>query len=157
MDRTHYHACSVCGEISATPEHWFLAFQGAAIDKLTIIKWNNRLASAAGMQPACCVAHVRELVVHWMATGSIDHPFARPDSWDGPCRRWNDHRSPWHDIDLRDAVLLSELTADHEGLRRVLNHNPDALRSLLDSLQGTLHAELRNDVAAAECRSALVI
>jgi hypothetical protein len=156
MDQANDHECAVCGEVSSTLEHWFLALQTRA-DKLTIMKWNSRLARADGMQLACCAAHVRELVVHWMATGSIDHPFARAESWEGPRRRWTDHRAPWHEIDLHDAVLLGELTVDREGVRRVLNHNPDALRSLLDSLQGTLHAELQHNVTAARCRSALVI
>lgn len=157
MEQTNYHVCSVCGEISSTPEHWFLALQYPPSDKLIVMKWHRRLASAEGMQSVCCAAHVRELVVHWMAIGRIDHPFARPSSWKGPRRRWTDQTWHWQEVDLQDAVLLNELTVDRESLRRVLSHNPHALRSLLDSLQASLDEEFQHNVAAAQCRSALVV
>jgi len=157
LNQTNYHVCSVCGEVSSAPELWFLALQSRGTDKLSIMKWNLRLAKAEGMQLACCAAHVRELVVHWMATGSIAHPFARPSSWDGPRRRRTDHRPLWQEVDLQDAVLLGELTVDRGSLRRVLNHHPDALRSLLDSLQGALCTQPQHDLAVAPCGSAMVI
>lgn len=157
MDQTDHYICSLCGQASSTPEHWFLILQGSGPDKLTVLKWNSNLAAAEGIQVACCAAHVRELVVHWMATGNVDHPFARSVARQGPQRRWTDHEAPWREIDLRDGILLGDLTMDRESVRRVLSHNPSALRAVLDSLQSALENDIQQNLATAPCSSSLVI
>lgn len=49
-------------------------------DKLSILDWHDSLSRAAGVHRACCAAHVRELVVHWITMGSLNYPFARVTS-----------------------------------------------------------------------------
>src|SRR5438552_4165447 len=55
----------------------FLLAENRWEDKLTILQWNEPMAARYGIQVACSVSHVEELVIHWMTTGSLDYPFAR--------------------------------------------------------------------------------
>jgi hypothetical protein len=70
------NACGICGEEQTGNETRFLVAENRWEDKLTILQWNEQIASCPGIQVACGVNHVEELVVHWMTTGSLDYPFA---------------------------------------------------------------------------------
>ena len=58
-------------------EERFLLAENRWEDKLTILGWNEQMASRQGIQVACSVNHVEQLVIHWMTAGSLDYPFAR--------------------------------------------------------------------------------
>ena len=46
-------------------------------DRLKILSWNETLAGHQGVLAACGAAHVQQMVVHWMAVGSLEYPLAR--------------------------------------------------------------------------------
>ena len=130
-------ACSICGELNREHAHWFLVTENRWEDKLKILEWDRQLATQRGVHPACSPCHVQELVVHWMATGSVHHPFAQTTIWDTnivkerPC-------SETTLVDTRGVRTISELTIHRESVRRVLRENPESFRSMMHALQGAL-------------------
>lgn len=68
--------CTVCGEQKTSGQIWFLVAESHWQDRLAILQWEDEISYRKGMHRACCPAHVEELVVHWMTTGSLDFPFA---------------------------------------------------------------------------------
>ena len=77
MNHFRTHLCAICGEERSRNQPRFLVAENTWEDKLTILQWNEQMASRAGIQVACGIDHVEELVIHWMTTGSLDYPFAR--------------------------------------------------------------------------------
>ena len=69
--------CEICGLHGSANQPRFLVAENNWEDKLTILEWNERMASRAGIKAACCIEHVEELVFHWITTGRLDYPFAR--------------------------------------------------------------------------------
>ncbi|MBA3916514.1 MAG: hypothetical protein H0X25_22250 [Acidobacteriales bacterium] len=68
--------CAICGTCGGGDSSWFIIVENHWQDKLKVLHWNEALAWQPGVRLVCCSEHVRELVVHWMATGSMDYPFA---------------------------------------------------------------------------------
>jgi hypothetical protein len=69
--------CAICGEERLRGKDRFLLVENRWEDKLAVPHWDEKLVSRGGMQTACSISHVEELVIHWMTTGSLDYPFAR--------------------------------------------------------------------------------
>ncbi len=132
------YACAICGQSNSDPTQWFLVTENHWEDKLTILVWSATLACRPGVHPACSPGHVQELVVHWMATGSVNHPFAQTDSWKTTTPRWNAFSQPRPLVSTQGARTIGELTVHRESLRRVLSENPGSLKSILDALYGAL-------------------
>ena len=70
------NVCTICGGQRTADDRWFLVTENHWEDKLKILRWTDRLATQVGIHRVCSPPHVRELVVHWMTTGSLDYPFA---------------------------------------------------------------------------------
>jgi len=94
--------------------------------------------------------------VHWMTTGSLHHPFARAfapaflHSFAHPGNRalaWGAH-SANHAGAAQRAGQIGELALHRESMQRVLDENPQLLRTILDSLRDAL----RGDTARLEAR-----
>ncbi len=120
MIETGSYACAICGEANSEPTQWFLVTENYWEDKLKVLEWSYPLARQHGIHLACSAAHVQELVVHWMATGSPRF---------GPVSGTHGVRT------------LGELTVHRESLRRVLSENPESLKSILDVLHGALQPD----------------
>ena len=131
------YACAICGEANPDPTQWFLVTENHWEDKLKILEWNRLLASQDGIHLACCPSHVQELVVHWMATGSVSYPFARTGSHI-PARRWNDFHKLRAVVNTAGVRTIGELTVHRESMRRVLGEDPESLKSILSALQEAL-------------------
>ncbi|HTR66006.1 MAG TPA: hypothetical protein VMH85_09540 [Terriglobales bacterium] len=131
MNDDKTHTCSICGEIEADTGDWFLVSENHLEDKLQILHWSRHLAGRAGIHPACSAAHVQELVVHWMTTGSLDYPFAMAK----PIRVAL-QRGPGGVVEreTRRFRPIGELAVDRESMKRVLNESPHSLRTILDAL-----------------------
>jgi len=127
------YACAICGEANPDPTQWFLVTENDWEDKIKILEWNSLLASQQGIHLACCPSHVQELVVHWMATGSVSYPFAQTTSH-SLTRLWNDFSKLHAAVNTIGVRTLSELTVHRESMRRVLGENPESLKSILDAL-----------------------
>lgn len=138
MHETNNFACTICGEENFNASRWFLVTENSWEDKLKILEWNDLLASQAGIHPACSAAHVQELVVHWMATGSVAYPFARTQMWTTSQRYWADAGKSGPPIYTNHTRTIGELVVHRESMRRVLSENPGSLKSILDALHTAL-------------------
>jgi hypothetical protein len=65
-------------ERSANPPRFLIA-ENSWEDKLTILQWNEHMASRAGIKVACSIEHVEELVIHSTTTGSLTIPSHEPN------------------------------------------------------------------------------
>jgi hypothetical protein len=108
-------------------------------DKLTILLSNESMASRAGIQLACSIEHVEELVIHWMTTGRLDHPFARTAL--GAAAGWRQLSTPGGRVDISGARPIGELAVHRESMERVLMENPQSLQGILDALLDALRQE----------------
>jgi len=131
--------CSICGEPRRDDETWFLLTENRWTDRLKILRWNDQPAQHASAHAACSVAHVQQLVVHWMAVGSLAHPFARVPAESRNARRKRcDSATDLQELDTRGAKTLGELSVHRESLSRILVENPESLASILEALIAAL-------------------
>jgi hypothetical protein len=139
-------ACTICGEEKCPAQVWFLVTQSHWQDKLKILQWQDEIAERRGMFGACCPAHVEELVIHWMTTGSLDFPFATT-ACSGRSRR----RTPLAFLpvttepDTRGTRQIGELAVHRESMGRLLDESPDSLQLILDELTRALQRESSSD------------
>lgn len=150
MDVSRLNACAICGGRRLGADRWFLVAENRWEDKLKVLQWNDRLAAHEGIQRACSAAHVEELVVHWMTTGSLDYPFARTGFGAGAARRIGAIWSAAGDVDTRGADQISELAVDRESMERVLVESPHSLRTILDALLCALRRETADTEVGSE-------
>jgi hypothetical protein len=141
MDHMRTHWCAICGDEGPAGGPWFLIAENRWEDKLRILHRNDLLAAQKGIRSACSAAHVQELVVHWMTTGSLDYPFARVASEHGPSRRCGTEWPARDEIDTSCARQIGELAVDREGMKRILSDSPQSLKAILDALLDVLHRE----------------
>jgi hypothetical protein len=156
MEQLRTLACTICGEYKLSTQRWYLALEDHWQDKLKILHWDDHLAEQEGVHRACSPAHLQELVVHWMTTGSMDYPFARTvtGSVSPTPRRSAGWTGRGHFGEGR-AKPIGELAIHRESMQRVLSENPESLRSILDALLSALQRDIpcsRLDVAWAEGR-----
>ena len=131
--------CAICGEARSAYQTRFLVAENRWEDKLTILQWNEHMAGRQGIQVACGVNHVEELVIHWMTTGSLDYPFARTALGVGS---WHRSAGPGCRVDIRGARTIGELAVHRESIERVLAENPQSLKGILDALLDALRQEV---------------
>lgn len=55
--------CEICGTLTTSPIHWFVIQCGSA--ELTVIRWNNEAANAAGARHYCGEAHAQIYISRW--------------------------------------------------------------------------------------------
>lgn len=135
-------ACMICGEQKLPTGVWFLVAQSHWEDKLKILQWQYEVASREGMYGACCPAHVEELVIHWMTTGSLDFPFATTAATPVRLGRRTRVGLPRTvEPDTRGARQIGELAVHRESMSRLLNESPDSLQLILDELTRALQRE----------------
>jgi hypothetical protein len=66
--------CAFCLEPRLYSDGWFLLTENRWTDRLKILGWNEALATKPGVHAACGAEHVQQLVIHWMAMGTLDYP-----------------------------------------------------------------------------------
>jgi hypothetical protein len=66
--------CAICLEPRLGGDGWFLLIENRWTDRLKILGWNDGLASEPGVHAACGAEHVQQLVIHWMAMGTLGYP-----------------------------------------------------------------------------------
>jgi hypothetical protein len=146
---TNPTSCAICQVEGRDRQSWFLLAENHWEDRLKILQWNDLLAGHDGMYAACSVFHVQQLVAHWMATGSLDYPFARS----GATRKRPFSQGEWGrkaeatGPNLGGITQLGEIAVHRETLQRVLLENPESLLSILDALVSALdHTGYRQPV-----------
>ena len=153
-------ACTICGEEKSSAQVWFLLTESHCEDKLKILQWQDEIAGREGMYGACCPAHVEELVIHWMTTGSLDFPFATTASPWRLGRRIPLAALPMMiETDTRGARQIGELAVHRESMGRLLNESPDSLQLILNELTRALQRESASDARfeASDCVAAGVM
>ncbi len=141
MDKLRIRECTICGETRSGQARWFLVMEDRWQDKLKILHWDNFLAAHGGIHCVCCPSHLQQLVVHWMSTGSLDHPFAARVS--GGESQTNPPASQLAINSLPSSGVrqIGELSVHRESMQRVLNENPQSLQAILDALLGALQRD----------------
>ena len=128
--------CAVCGAHRSANQEWFLVAQSRWQDRLRILQWDDRLALQNGVHGACRIAHVQELVVHWMATANLEFAMTGKASGHKRHARGRSAKGTAESIDLgaHGERVLGELAVHRESLTRVLHENPGSLVPVLDAL-----------------------
>lgn len=140
--------CAICGTCGGGDSSWFIIVENHWQDKLKVLHWNEALAWQPGVRLVCCSEHVRELVVHWMATGSMDYPFAMTSPGDTFRRRkLFKALRPIQTLapDLGKTPQIGELAIHRESMERILRENPQALAGVLDALLVAMADSRRKD------------
>ena len=147
--------CTVCGEQKSTGQVWFLVAESHWEDRLAILHWEDEISYRKGMHRACCPAHVEELVVHWMTTGSLDFPFAIAEE---RLQRMPGSSLPVVlEADTRGARQIGELSVHRESMDRVLRESPDSLQIILDELSDALKREAVGAAARLEATTGMSV
>lgn len=131
--------CAICLEPRLGGDGWFLLIENRWTDRLKILGWNDGLASEPGVHAACGAEHVQQLVIHWMAMGTLDYPFARTHrEAKRSLRRPSEKPASTPEPDTRGIKVFGELAVHRESLERVLSENPQSLASILLALISAL-------------------
>lgn len=132
--------CVICREEHIESDGWFLLTENRWTDRVKIFGWNDLLASQPGVHAACCAGHVQQLVVHWMATGSLEYPFAesRPEHRRSLLPRSEGPAVVHAEPDVSGGKILSELAVHRESLERALLESPESLAAILRALLSAL-------------------
>ena len=140
------YACAICGKLTVGDERWLLMVENRWQDRLKILHWDSPLAPLKGVKVVCSAAHARELVVHWMTTGSLAYPFAQltrvaqKDRRNSRSTNVDRFLAEGQEVNTGSARPLGELAIHRESLRRVLADNPQALSGILETLLKAVEA-----------------
>lgn len=152
MNGATERCCAICLEPRRGNENWFLLTENRWTDRLRIPGWSDAPANKPGAYAACGAEHVQQLVIHWMAMGTLDYPFARVHRERKRASRKSTDFTPIADHEMREAKVYGELAVRRESLERILSENPQSLASILMALisalsgqQSCLPAEERED------------
>lgn len=140
MENQKRFMCTICGEYTNHGQGWFLVVEDSWLDRLKVLHWNEGLAGHAQMHCLCSAAHVRELVAHWMATGSLAYPFASVSS---PAQKVSIRASKKGleastKLEIHSDWLIGELAVHRQSLERALSEHPQCLSTILEALTGAL-------------------
>ena len=130
---------AICGRDRSPIQPRFLIAENEWEDKLTVLHWNEAMASRAGIRVACSIDHVEELVIHWMTTERLDYPFARSTlgvAGRRPVPTFGER------MNISDARAIGELAVHRESLERILIENPQSLQVILDAFLDALRQEV---------------
>ena len=130
--------CAICLEPRLGGGGWFLLTENRWTDRLKILGWSDSLATNPGVYAACGAEHVQQLVIHWMAMGTLDYPFARVHNTPRRSNRGNSDTQPSHEPDTKGLRVFGELAVHRESLERALSENPQSLASILLALISAL-------------------
>jgi len=134
-------SCTICGDDMPASLRSFAVAQSRLEDKVRIFHREDA-TDPSGVHGACCSAHVRELVIHWMVTGSLDYPFA-----DTRPKRAAAAETLTRPVGCESgftslATPIGELAIDRDSVNRVLSENPVWLEVILDELHDALERSI---------------
>jgi len=156
MENLKTQECTICGDRKMAGQVWFLVAESHYEDKLRILEWRDEVAKRQGIYAVCGAAHVEEMVIHWMTTGSLDYPFATVGQKRGRLTLRPGSFLPMLDEpDSRGARQIGELAIDPECVRRALREDPESLRVILDELVRALERESTGVTARLESADAM--
>src|SRR5882672_9408800 len=136
--------CAICLEPRLDGDGWFLLTENRWTDRLKILGWNETLATKPGVHAACGAEHVQQLVIHWMAMGTLDYPFARDHRAAKTVARKISSATTVPEPDMKGIKVFGELAVHRESLERVLSENPQSLASILLALISALGGQRKS-------------
>lgn len=137
--RLQNFSCTICGR-QKTNSNWFLITENQWEDRLNVWTYDVTKVSGTGIHALCGPKHVRELVIHWMATGCLDYPFAYSRLHDDEAVLTAQPQGRDPEYMLRSP--LCEIAVDRDGITRVLREDPLALNPILDEMMIVLENEI---------------
>jgi hypothetical protein len=140
VNRKLSHYCAVCGNPVENDALAYLLTTNSTTNRLTIFRWHKNLSRIERARAACEPEHALELVAHWMASGTLELDFAQATSCRAP-RNADDALAIEPAHFRAQPKPISELTVNRDSLQRVLEENPQALASILDSLLEALQRD----------------
>jgi hypothetical protein len=104
------------------------------------LQWDDILAYQRGVHSACGISHVEQLIAHWLATGSLRHPFTGSESETEAGRKGVTRYSAALPsiADRIKNLQLGEIAVDRTALTRVLCENPQSLVCMLEMIMSAL-------------------
>ncbi len=133
LNRKLSHYCAVCNQTVEDDAFAYLLTTNPAQNRLTILRWDRSLCQSERARAACEPEHVLEIVAYWMACGTLDLTFAQAAPF--PIPPGQDRAPAARSIRAHtQPKSIGELTVNRETLHQVLENNPQALASILDSL-----------------------
>lgn len=148
--------CSICGN-QKSGNGWFLLKEDRWLDRVKVMQWNEILARQPGVHCLCSASHVRESVAHWMATGSLDYPFARALASENQATCSVEVEPSEPGPEVPSGHVIGELAVHRESLERVLCQNPRSLSSILEALLDALRGESSEIQSRAPGKEDLVL
>ena len=148
MDCVSFPQCTICDSHKDEDQTWFVVTESRWRDTLNIWKWNKSIADEVAAYSLCSRRHVRELIVHWMATGCLHYPFAKAYSASPSFRPKSDLSRKGQAGQGLDRYWLGEITVDREGIARALRGNALSLNVILDELMIVLENQAVDDPEA---------
>lgn len=142
MENPNTQRCTICSDYREERETWFLVTESCWENKLNIWRWNRSMAGRTAVHSLCSPRHVRELIVHWMATGCVHYPFARA------CPSLPSYKPKFALAKKRDgdrllaSYRLGEIAIDRERIQQILGESPMSLNTVLDELMLVLEDEV---------------
>ena len=132
--------CTICLEPRTENNGWFLLMENRWTDWVKILGWSDALTAQPGVHAACGAEHVQQLVIHWMAMGTLDYPFARTyaDHKQLSRKRTQPSVGVPTEPDTRGIKVYGELAVHRESLERILTESPQSLGSVLTALISAL-------------------
>jgi len=135
MKSAGQEVCAICLEPRGECEGWLLLTENRWTDRVKILAWNDILAAQPGVHAACGAEHAQQLVIHWMAMGTLDYPFARSYSrGKGSIRKSGIAEPCAAEPDSKGVRVFGELAVHRESLERVLSESPQSLISMMTAL-----------------------
>ena len=135
--------CTICEQERVGLDGWFMLTENEWLDRLKVLAWNDTLAIQEDVHCLCCVAHVQESLAHWMATDSLEYPFARLPFAKKRSRRRRAAPLSGQSraFDSPAGEVIGELAVDRESLRWVLRENPHSLIAIMEPLLSALRQQ----------------
>jgi hypothetical protein len=137
-------ACEICGNTGPEQDQWYLLSASRWQDRLKIMSWNEEMAQQDGVHLACGINHVRELVSHWLITGSLDFPFAHLAGKQASSAKSSEP------VLCSGSTQIGELAVHRESLEHILAENPCTMTTILDALISALSRQPRSDEVVTE-------
>ncbi len=143
MDQVAEWSCTICGEKMPAGRKSFAVTQSRIEDRVRVFHRED-LAGPDGVHGACCSAHVRDLVIHWMVTGNLDHPFADSGSRRKPAMPYPARSLNCEKVFASRAAPIGELAIDRDSVSRILLQTPARLNVILEELHDALEQSIES-------------
>jgi hypothetical protein len=134
-------ACIICDQKAVPGQRWFALAQDYHEDRLRIFHQEN-FTGQAPIPRACCPAHVQQLAIHWMVTGSLDYPFAESRPNRPSAKRFIAPSTPTDVVDRQRVSPICELSVNRDVVCRVLLENAAWLGVILEELRDALEKSI---------------